>query len=132
MNIVQELQSRGLKATGARIDILRFFLDAKPVSAAELHNALKLDKVTVYRNLETLLGAGLIKKVELGGRAAKYELDRGDDHHHITCLKCHRIEAVHHCPVSDIESRLLATSRHFIKIASHSLEFQGICSECSH
>src|SRR5699024_7985472 len=37
---------------------------------------------------------GLVRKLEFGPTAARYEIQRSDNHHHVHCRSCGRIEDV--------------------------------------
>lgn len=131
MNAEVTLREYGLKITLPRLRVLDFLVGKAPVTALEIQNELKLDKVTVYRTLKTLEEKGVVRSVELGKRSKYYELDHADDHHHITCIRCGKIEAVYMCPVEGIEERVLNASSEFSELASHMLEFQGVCKSCA-
>ena len=48
---------------------------------------------TVYRNLEVLSEAGIITKVEIGGRKKRFDRDLGQ-HNHIYCVQCNRLDNI--------------------------------------
>lgn len=102
----------------------------RPLTAAEIKKALgaSTHTATVYRALDHFVHSGEVRRVELGGRAAHYELER-EHHHHIVCTSCGDIEDVRWEP-RDLESRVLKESKKFRAIGSHSLEFFGICNRC--
>jgi Fe2+ or Zn2+ uptake regulation protein len=86
-------------------------------------------ETTVYRNIEMLAKEGFIKVISLLEGHNRYELDRGDHHHHLVCTNCDKIVPV------EMEEHLTETEhklekQHNFKITSHSLEFFGICSQC--
>jgi Fur family ferric uptake transcriptional regulator len=83
---------------------------------------------TVYRNLEFLAGKGIIKKLEIGGAQKRFDADL-DNHQHIRCTKCGRIDdlpegtAVTHCDREALEST-------GYEIIDRRVEFIGICPDC--
>lgn len=127
-----------LKATPARLRLLDIFEHAKqPLSAGEAAAALGASGVnssTVYRNLESLVGSGLLKKVSLRSRQAHYELsDSFSDrchHHYLICLSCGRVAEVTDCSVTP-PGRASLVAAGFQNITDHSLEFFGFCRRCS-
>jgi Fur family ferric uptake transcriptional regulator len=131
MNAELTLREQNLKVTMPRLKVLEYLAGKGPVTALEVQEKLGLDKVTVYRTLQTFEESGIVRSVELGKRSKYFELDHADDHHHITCIRCGEIEAVHMCPVEDIEKQVLRSSKQFTELASHMLEFQGVCKSCS-
>lgn len=103
----------------------------KPLTAAEIQKCLgaTAHTATVYRALQDLLRSGEVRQVELGGRSARYELNK-DHHHHIVCTTCGDIEDVHTEP-KDLEKGALKRSKKFTSVSAHSLEFFGVCKKCA-
>ena len=52
-----------------------------------------VDFSTVYRNIQQLVQAGVVKKVVLDSKVAVYEL-ASHHHDHFVCEKCERVEVV--------------------------------------
>ncbi|HVU06603.1 MAG TPA: transcriptional repressor [Candidatus Paceibacterota bacterium] len=120
------------KVTKARIHILTALSHFdRPVSIKELRRSVqKHDTATLYRTLETLLKAKLVRKIDIGSTEALYETNIGrPHHHHITCTACGAMESVDACaPMPSANS--LAMKR-FAEITDHTLEFFGICKRCA-
>ncbi len=102
------------------------------LSADELYELVKKDMprislATVYRNLEILSEAGLIKKLEISGRQKRFDYDVSD-HDHIYCVKCHRIDNL------DTERMSLTSvpeeAKRGYAVSGYRLEVAGICPEC--
>ncbi len=128
------LRKSGYKATPARIAILGVFKKAKrPLNAQEIIDMLPrgTDQATVYRTLKSLKGKGILKQIDLLHNHAHYEFADGEDHHHLICLRCGRIEDVHRCGVEELQKSVLRNSKHFAEISQHALEFYGICKSCA-
>ena len=54
-----------------------------------------VNKTTICRELDFLMGKGLIKEIEFGEGKKRYEIDSGSDHHHhLICLNCKKVEDV--------------------------------------
>jgi len=82
---------------------------------------------TVYRNLEILSKAGMIKKLRLGCGQKQY--DGGlHAHYHVRCLRCGRISDVPAELFGDLESAARQSSD--FEILGHQLEFEGLCPDC--
>ena len=82
---------------------------------------------TVYRNLDLLSQAGLIKRLHLGGRQKQY--DGGmHKHYHVRCVRCGRISDVSADPFGDLDAAAASTSD--FAILGHQLEFEGLCAKC--
>ena len=61
------------------------------LSASEIHAKLpSLNLTTIYRNLDTFVADGDVKKLQLGGNESHYEYVR-EPHHHAVCRECERV-----------------------------------------
>lgn len=87
---------------------------------------------TVYRNLEILATSGLIKKLDPGLPQMRFEGNM-DEHYHITCMECGKIEDAPIEPLHDTLEDLEKALGNMTKngIFGHKLEFIGLCKECS-
>ena len=91
------LKQVGMRATPARIATLAVLSQSsKPLSHAEVSDELKnlgVNKTTVYRNLNDLVGANLLRRAELGDHIWRFELANHHDeasspHPHFLCIDC--------------------------------------------
>ena len=84
-----ELHAAGSRATPGRLAILKLLeKERKPISAVEIEKKVKdLNQVTVYRILETLTKAGLVR-MGLSGRVARFSYAGNPHHHHLMCADC--------------------------------------------
>lgn len=122
-----------MRATPERERMLAALLEARsPISSKDLHArvASAMDRVTVYRNLETFVKAGIARRVDVGHRHAHYEA-AGDEHHHLICTGCGTIEDVAYCPDPRETDKVLSGSKRFASIDRHALEFYGLCVACA-
>ncbi len=83
---------------------------------------------TVYRVLTQFDDAGLLIRHHFESGKAVFELNQGDHHDHIVCVKCGIVEEFYD---EEIERRQqkAAESRGF-KIQDHSLMIYGVCEKC--
>jgi len=86
-----------------------------------------LNRLTVYRVLETLTGIGLVRQTRLGGDTAHFEL-QGTDHHHLVCIRCRRIVEISAEDVAPLGERL--RERHGFHLGAGVLTVEGLCAEC--
>ncbi len=101
-------------------------------TADELYEVVKrrlprISIATVYRNLERLSEAGLIHKLEYGGRQKRFDGDI-HPHCHVFCVKCGRV-----CDVdtrSDWSIKDVVMDAKGFQIFEGSLQFEGLCPEC--
>jgi Fur family transcriptional regulator, ferric uptake regulator len=130
---VDMLKQKGLRATPKRAAILDALVNAHvPVSAEEIHVRVPTaDLVTVYRALESLVGASLVREVRFKDSVVRYEMAEGYHHHHLVCTICGRVDELPHCDLAAIEKQALKTSKHFAEVKEHALEFFGTCVTCA-
>jgi len=82
---------------------------------------------TVYRNLRILSDSGRIRELRNGNSFSRFDA-RTDEHHHLVCRICGRIEDA---PMR-VDAALTPAAKHLngFKIESHRLDFIGLCAEC--
>lgn len=131
MDTAPQLRSKGLRATPQRISLLEVLKKAtKPLTAEELHKKINADLVTVYRNLQNLVGAGIVQEARFKDAVVRYELSHGH-HHHVVCTSCGFIEELEGCNTSPLENQALHAAKKFSCINEHALEFFGTCVSCA-
>lgn len=99
-----QLRSKGLRATPARVAILSAITDVTvPITHQELTtklDSLGLDKSTIFRGLQDLTEAGLLRRLELGDHVWRYEVATHSDqvdsqgHPHLLCIDCGNIRCL--------------------------------------
>lgn len=128
-----ELRNASLKATGARLAVLRILEQShKPLDTASLASSLKqrgsrFDPATVFRMMKTFLGQGLVKQISFKDRKARYEIATRKDHHHFVCETCGTVENISDCSIDIIENKI---QKKGLLVKNHSLEFFGLCKQC--
>lgn len=133
-NCKDELQEASLKATPARIAVLKFLeIEDQPLDTQSIINYLKQEKIsadpaTIFRMMNDFVEKGITKEVQLVKGKVHYELTNKGDHHHLICEKCGKIEAVEDNFVPEMEKEL--AKKHNFLIKRHSLEFFGLCANC--
>lgn len=100
-------------------------------AADELHQRVKkklprISLATVYRNLEMLAEAGAIKKIEITGRQKRFDWDL-QQHNHIYCVQCHRVDNILLEPGVEI---LRPEDDRGYAITGCRIEFVGLCPAC--
>jgi Fur family ferric uptake transcriptional regulator len=135
--LVDRLQQSGLKRTPFRLRLLQIFKAArKPLTAAQILEALSkakatrasFDRATVFRNLKTLVEAGLVNSTEFGTGATFYCLSHSESHHHhVFCQKCKTVEPLSICGIGAMVEQ--AKKLGFF-VTEHRLELLGLCANC--
>lgn len=82
---------------------------------------------TVYRNLEFLSESGMIQKLEMAGTQKRFD-GITENHYHVRCVKCGRVEDIPGKPISSINEALKGSTGY--EILWHRLEFVGLCPRC--
>jgi Fur family transcriptional regulator, stress-responsive regulator len=83
----------------------------------------------VYDVLGALTDAGLVRRIQPLGSAARYESRVGDNHHHVVCRSCGSIADVD-CAIGEAPC-LTAAESHGYTIDEAEVIYWGLCPECS-
>lgn len=128
------LRQKSQKVTPARLALLRLLAATKkPLSAEAIQRRLgqvAVNQATIYRTLTTLQRAGLVRQVDFQRSRGYWELASLGEHHHAVCRHCGRVEDIKDCCTATMEESALQQSG-FAAITHHSLEFFGLCKNCS-
>lgn len=130
-----DLRKAGLKVTLPRTKILEMLEQstAKHLSAEDIYKALSeagddVGLATVYRVLSQFEAAGLVNRLNFEGGQSVYELNQGEHHDHIICVKCNKVEEF---TDDDIEERQKTVAKRMgYEITDHALNIFGICRDC--
>ncbi len=95
-----------------------------------LHADTQISSSTVYRTLDLLVEAGLVKTVDLGEAHAHYEHIFGRrDHDHLVCTDCDKVIEFPAAAINN-EIKKMAAEKAFT-ISSHSVQIYGYCRNCA-
>ena len=105
----------------------------RSISAQDLYIELRnlkqnMGLATVYRSLEALKLQGEVQVRTLANGESVYSSLK-NDRHHLTCVNCGVSLPIDECPVHDLEKQL--EKSHTFKVYYHTLEFFGLCQQCS-
>ena len=131
------LSQRGVRLTRQRkilldlIDKTGEHLDAESLFHLAKEKDPKLNRVTVYRTLKLLKVGGLVDELDLMHQAGEqhyYETRRKQEHAHVICLGCGKVEEFFGEPLQRLRKQIEA---HFgFKIVLARTEVGGYCSHC--
>lgn len=127
------LRQAGLRVTSPRLAVLSA-LEALPhqtaetVAAAARERLGSLSTQAVYDNLHLLVDAGLVRRIEPAGSAALYEMQTGDNHHHLVCRACGATHDVD-CAVGAAPC-LQPSAHHGFVLDEAEVVFWGLCPTC--
>lgn len=130
------LKNKGCKLTQQRKAIIEVLSSGGHHTANEIY-ALVSDKYrginfsTIYRNLELLVGLGIVERLNISDSCSHFELIKGKHHHHVICNKCGEVREIDICPFAAAEDREKLKELDF-EATEHKFEIYGICSNCRH
>lgn len=133
--VSDDLKKAGLKTTLPRMKILQMFEQRKTrhMSAEDVYKALAdigedVGLATVYRVLTQFEAAGLVTRHNFEGGNAVFELNHGQHHDHILCVRCGKVDEF---VDETIEARQRdIAARMGYAMTDHHLYIYGICAEC--
>ena len=129
-----ELRGAGLRVTAARIALLETVragdhLGVEALAAGVRDRVGHISVQAVYEALHALTAAGLVRRIEPAGSAARFEGRVGDNHHHIVCRSCGVVADVD-CAVGEAPC-LTASDDHGFSIDEAEVIYRGLCPDCS-
>jgi Fur family ferric uptake transcriptional regulator len=128
------LKTARLYSTKGRVAIIKLLMKAgKPLSQEQIarrYGKKRVDKVTIYRTLESLLSVGLVHKVFTDKRAQHFELAHNcteqQCHPHFTCSSCGDT----HC-LTDVSLPLAKSPHRGFVINRQQVCLEGLCPKCA-
>ncbi len=121
-----ELRKAGLKVTLPRVKILQILetseqhhLSAEDVYKVLLEAGEDVGLATVYRVLTQFETAGLVERHNFDGGHSVFELDRGEHHDHMVCIKTGKVIEFHNDQIEKLQKQV--ASKHGYELTGHSL-----------
>ncbi|GAA1489190.1 Fur family transcriptional regulator [Brachybacterium sacelli] len=127
------LRGAGLRVTAPRLATLEAVTehphaDAEAIARAVRERLGTVSRQAVYDVLNALSDAELLRRVSVGGRSMQYELHLHDNHHHLVCRECGRLEDVP-CAIGESPC-LIPHDDHGFDIEVADVVYRGVCSAC--
>lgn len=135
--IQNSLKQRGVRITRQRVILLELLdrsgrhLDAESLYRLAKEKDPRLNRVTVYRTLKLLKKGGLIDELDLmhfAGDQHYYETRLKQEHAHIVCLRCGKVEEFFGESLQNMRSQVEANLG--FRIATARTEMGGYCPDC--
>jgi len=126
-------REKGVPLTAQRRVVLEAILelDNHP-TADQVHECVRqrmpeVNRTTVYRTLETLVGMGVIHRTSHPGRTVRFD-PRTEPHHHLVCRRCDRVidffdETFDALRIPDLSDR-------GFEVEDFQVQLRGICRDC--
>lgn len=133
LRTIKRKQNKGLRMTQQRKAILEELSKTTcHPTATQVYKAVheripRISLGTVYRNLDVLSEAGLIQKLESGGSEKRFD-GTTENHYHVRCVCCGRVEDVSGSQSNELESAVQEKTDY--EIIGYWLEYRGLCPEC--
>ncbi len=127
------LSGFGFKKTSGRIALIKLLLEAQnPLTRQEISAKLgvNFNYVSIYRSLDAFLKAGIIHKVEAGGRSRRFAIcscgSSSHCHPHFICRSCGKVECL--TGLKNIHFYPLKPGYVF---EEQEIYIRGLCARCS-
>jgi len=129
------LKAQDLKQTKQRKIVIEHLLDINShVDAEMLHASIKskhpnVGLATIYRTLNLLKSAELVKEQSFADGRAVFEINYPDTHHdHLVCLSCKKIVEFENETIE--ETQIEVAKENGFRLTSHRLDLYGYCEDC--
>ena len=109
---VEVLRAHGMRVSAARRLVLEaLFASGDPISAEGIAAGVAgrvppSDLASVYRNLETLEGVGLVRHLHIGHGPGLYALSGAEGHGYLVCHRCHALRTVERADADQIRAAI--------------------------
>jgi Fur family transcriptional regulator, stress-responsive regulator len=132
-DVALALRAAGLRVTGPRRAVLTALATHPHSTADAVATAVRAElgsvsTQAVYDVLAACVDAGLVRRIEPAGSAARYETRTGDNHHHVVCRSCGRTADVD-CTVDERPCLAPSDDAGFV-IDEAEIVFWGLCPAC--
>lgn len=127
------LRAAKLRVTAPRLAVLDEISAHPHATAEDIHTAVRdrlgsVSTQAIYDVLNALTAARILRRIAPAGSPGRYELFRGDNHHHVVCRSCGAVRDTD-CAIG--EAPCLAPSHdHGFTIDTAEILFWGTCPSC--
>lgn len=131
--IRKNLQESGLRVTAQRLAVLNWLAAHPHASADEVRSGVQqqlgsISVQAVYDVLAACTAADLVRRINPAGSSGRFECRVEDNHHHVICRHCGRIEDTD-CVVGERQC-LTPADDHGFSLDEAEVVFWGICPRC--
>lgn len=128
------IRGAGLRVTESRRAVYEALLDQPHSPADRLFDRVReavpaTSLQSVYNALGDFTAAGIARRIEPAGHPGLFELRVGDNHHHLVCTSCGRVEDVD-CTVGHAPCLAPSDDRGF-RLEVAEVTFWGLCASCA-
>jgi Fur family ferric uptake transcriptional regulator len=126
---------RAQRFTGQQRDMVRFIFsqhdhfDAEQLIDEMKRAGFRVSRATIYRTLNKLVDAGLLRRIELGSRTC-FEHDYGyPQHEHLYCTRCKKMIEFQDTSLEQLIQGVCGA--HGFQASGHTFIIRGICEACN-
>ncbi len=128
------IRAAGLRVTSARLAVLDALREHPHASADAIfadvdRRAPGTTLQSVYNAIGDFAGAGLVRRIQPAGQPMRFEVRIDDNHHHLVCTSCGRVEDVD-CVTGEAPC-LHPSQMHGFTLSQAEITFWGRCASCS-
>jgi Fur family transcriptional regulator, stress-responsive regulator len=133
-DFARRLRESALRVTRPRLAVLTAVHDHPHADTDSIIGVVRQDlgevsHQAVYDVLRALTTAGLVRRFQPKGSVARYELQVGDNHHHVVCRSCGAIADVE-CAIGHVPC-LTAPDTEGFTIDEAEVIYWGRCADCA-
>jgi Fur family transcriptional regulator, peroxide stress response regulator len=132
-SVTMMLRDKGFKVTPQRLAIYSVLAATKSHPSAEMiftelqPSYPTMSLATVYKTIEILKEIGLVQVLNAGEDSFRYDANT-DNHPHIRCMTCGRVDDLFGIDISDFVGDVSASTSY--QVTGQQFYFYGICPEC--
>ncbi|QPE05932.1 transcriptional repressor [Microbacterium schleiferi] len=128
------IRAAGLRVTSARLAVLDALREHPHASADTIfadvdRRAPGTTLQSVYNALSDFGTAGLVRRIQPAGQPMRFEVRIDDNHHHLVCTSCGRVDDVD-CVVGEAPC-LHPSQTHGFTLTQAEITFWGLCAACA-
>lgn len=128
------LRAGGMRVTKQRIAVLEAVTAHPHITVDELLATVEtrlpgISFQSIYTVVNSLVEAQILRRLDVPHSAARYEVEAHDNHHHVVCRQCLRIEDVA-CAQGQAPC-LHPSNDHGMQIDTADVLYRGLCAECA-
>ena len=133
-DVADVLREHGLRVTGPRVAVYAALQTLPHATADDVTTHVRgalgtVSNQAVYDVLAALEDVGLVRRIEPAGHPARFESRVADNHHHVVCRTCGRIDDID-CAVGEAPCLDAGKASGFV-IDEAEVTYWGLCPACT-
>ena len=133
-DLIERLRDRGWRMTAQRRAVAQALagpnvhLTADEVLERARAVVPETSRATVYNTLNELVEMGELGEVAPDGRSKRYDPNVVDEHHHLMCVECGRLQDIHDLSFDPASAAADVTD---FEVTGVQIVFTGTCAGCA-